>query len=120
VVLCKAYTDLPNQQTRFVPGAQEELLRCLDWAGLRYDEGTVLLYEDLGLQLTEHTHIMTGPGKEGQVGPYVQVRMYDPWYGGTAAHQFSLSLIDKTTTAKRCSNFSNKVMHTIASAQPKD
>lgn len=26
-------------QTRFVPGALEELLRCLEWAGLHYDEG---------------------------------------------------------------------------------
>ena len=27
------------KQTRLVPGSQEELLHCLNWAGLHFDEG---------------------------------------------------------------------------------
>lgn len=40
-----------TDRTRFVPGAQEEQMRCLEWAGLHFDEG---------------------PGREGTHGPYIQ------------------------------------------------
>ena len=72
--LAEANVAFWKLQTRFVPGAADELLKCLKWAGLDYDEG--VSYEIL---LVEELTIHAGPVKGGEFGPYIQVR--DPHAG---------------------------------------
>jgi nondiscriminating glutamyl-tRNA synthetase len=52
-----------TDQTRFVPGAIEDLLETLSWAGLEVDEGPVLIDEKIE--------------QKGDFGPYVQSERLD-------------------------------------------
>lgn len=107
-------------QTRFVPGAQEEQMRCLEWAGLHFDEGEAVSTLRNVHQGTDRR--ASRPGSRGKAWT-----IYPSMLGSEMLHNLgdwpllsslaSCSLKDGTYTTGICIICSRRIMHIAASAQ---
>lgn len=68
----RGWADKFCQQTRYVEGAVESLLRTLKWAGLDFDEGEPSRSVGEPPSCSADGCYSTGPGKDGGNGPYFQ------------------------------------------------
>ncbi len=65
-----------TDQARLVPAAIPDMLKSLEWAGMKVDEGVVGVAEDVS-EATEYEEIKKSVVQKGDFGPYLQSERLD-------------------------------------------